>query len=88
MYSNHNNYNVLAGITLNFSQSTYHVNENTETVQLTLHFSNPSSFDIIISVNPMDINATSECDNCLPNAVKNVMVGICLNKKAISINTR
>ena len=82
MYTHH----VLAAITLNFSQSTYYVNENTETVQLTLHFSNPSSFDIMIRVIPMDINATSELDYCLPNTVEYAMVTTCLNKKVIFTN--
>ena len=72
---------MLVAITLNFSQSAYHVNESTETVQLTLDFSNPSSFDIMISVNTMDINATGEC---LLNTVEHVVEVNCLNKKQFS----
>ena len=34
----------------------------------------------------MDINATSELDNCLPNTVEYVMVANCLNKKVTFTN--
>ena len=51
---------VCIAITVQFTQSTYLIDENEEIVQLTLDFSNPSSFDIMVPANTMDINATGK----------------------------
>jgi len=51
---------VLVAITINFTQSTYLIDENDEMIQLGLVFSNPSSFDITVDIRTMDINATGK----------------------------
>ena len=47
-------------ITITFSQSTYSVNENNESVQLVLVLSNPSSTDIPVRVRDTNNTATGE----------------------------
>jgi len=47
-------------ITINFTQSTYVIDENDEMIQLGLMFSNPSSFDIEVDIETVGINATGE----------------------------
>ena len=47
-------------IILRFSQATYSVNENDESVQLALVLTNPSSFDIMVEVKDKEVSATSK----------------------------
>ena len=58
MSSNSNTVCQYLAITINFTQSTYVIDENDEMIQLGLMFSNPSSFDIEVDIETVGINAT------------------------------
>jgi len=47
-------------LTVNFNQSTYHANEDSGIVFVSVNFTNPASFDILIQFENSDINATSK----------------------------
>ena len=50
---------VFLDITINFNDSVYSTKEDNGLIQPRLIFSNPSSFDIAIQVDSVDINATA-----------------------------
>ena len=49
---------------INFSQSVYNVDENSEAVEILLLFSNPSSIAITVEVTSEEINTTGEYSTC------------------------
>ena len=51
---------IIVAVTVSFSQSTYSINEDVGSIQLTLVLSNPSSTDITVQVVDDDNTATGE----------------------------
>jgi len=64
MIQKYNTYNVSIEIMISFNQLIYHVDENSETVELIVTLSNPSSADITVQVVSNDITATSKFILC------------------------
>jgi len=68
----HNNFVVAADPTVNFNQSTYHVDEDDGPVQPVLVLSNPSLNDITISVFSTDGSAAGK-DTLSPSTINSCL---------------